>query len=207
MNDVNDYHRYGSFLSLLLVTLITACAPVKTLDVWQDETYTKPVQKVLVIAITHEGFIRNQFENVLADKLAAHGVHAIPSNKVLPQLDKNLDRETVVAEVRKHGIDNVLVARAINRKQITNHQYGGVYYGGTAVYDKGWHSYAYGSFYSREYDTDYFTVATKLFDIDQMQPVWTYLSQIKVTGAKQGTINDFIPYLVEELVKSKLIPE
>jgi len=207
MNDVNNYQRYYFFFSLLLVTLTTACAPVKTLDVWQDESYTQPLEKVLVIAIAHEGFIRNQFENLLADKLASHGVHAIASNKVLPQLDKNLSREAVVAEVRKHGVHNVLVARSINKKQISNHQYGGVYYGGTAVYDKGGHTYAYGSFYSREYDTDYFTVATKLFDIDQVQPVWTYLSQIKVTGAKQGTIYDFIPYLVDELVKSQLIKE
>ena len=143
MNDVKIYQRYGCFLTLLLVALTTACAPVKTLDVWQDEAYTGPLQKVMVIVVTQQENIRNQFENIFSEQLAKRGIIPFPSNKVLSQPIAELDRETVLAKIRELGVSSVLVARSIDKKEIVNHQYGGVYYGGVAIYDNGWHTYAH----------------------------------------------------------------
>jgi hypothetical protein len=207
MNDVKFYQRYGYYLSLLLVTLTTACAPVKTLDVWQDEAYSQPLQKTLVVVVAHQDNIRKQFENVLADQLAKRGVDAIPSNKVLSQPIAELDRETVLAKVRELGISNVLVSRSIDKKEITNHQYGGVFYGGVAIYDEGWHTFAYGSFYDKQYDTEYFTIATKLFAVGNKRPVWADLSQVKVEGSRQGAVNEFVPVLVKQLENSQLLEQ
>ncbi len=202
---MKSYQRYSCFLSLLLVTLTTACAPVKTLDVWQDEAYTGPLQKVLVIVVSHNDNIRNQFENIFSEQLSKRGIIAFSSNKVLSQPIAELDRETVLAKIRELGATNVLVARSIDRKEIVNHQYGGVYYGGVTVYDGGWHTYAHGSFYSKEYDTEYFVVATKLFEVGNKKPVWTDLSEIKVVGSRQGAVNEFIPVLIKQLENSQLL--
>jgi len=202
---VTNFQRSGVFLCLMCVMLTTACAPIKNLEVWKDEAHTGRMQKVLVIAVARQENIRNQFENVFSIQLAKRGIEAIPGHKVLPQGDAKPDRETVLATVRELGIDSVFVTRSINKKEIVNHQYGGAYYAATAVYDNGWHTYYSGYFYNREYDTDYFTVATNLFDVNSKKPFWSDLSQVKVDGSPQGAVNLLIPSIVKQLEESQLI--
>ena len=206
MDNVKNFKLFGSFLCLLLITLSSACAPVKSLDVWKDEAHTEPLQKVLIIGLAQRENIRNQFENVLSNQLTKRGIEAIASHKVLPQTEEKPDREAVLAKVRELGVSNVLVARSVNRREITNHQYGGVVLGGVAVYsDGGWYGYGYGYSYNREYDTDIFTVSTRLYDVESQQPFWSYISQVKVTGSGEGSINLLIPTVVEQLEASQLI--
>jgi len=193
-------------LVLLLVMLTASCAPIKKLDVWKEETYTQSPQKVLVIARAQEKSVREQFENVLANQLSDRGVEVIRSYKVLPDLKAKPDRETVVAKVRELGVDSVFVARSISKKEITNHQYGGVVLGGSAVYTGGsWYGYSYGYTYDKQYDTDYFTISTKLYDVSTEKPVWSYIAQVKVDGSRQGAVNVFVPAIVEQLEGSELV--
>ncbi len=186
--------------------LMAACAPVKTLEVWKAEDYTRQLDKVLLIVLTQNDKIRNQFENVFSDQLAKQGVEAIASHKVLPPLSENPDRDVVVAKVKELGVTSVLVIRSISKKEITNHQYGGVVLGGVAVYsDGGWYGYSYGYSYDRKYDTDVFTISTKLYDVDSKKPEWSYLSQVNVEGSREGAVNLFIPVIVKQLEDSQLI--
>ena len=198
--------RFRLFLCLLLVTVAAACSPIKKLEVWKEETYSTHPQKMLLIAIAKRDRTRRQAENVLANQLVKRGLEAIPSYKVLPQEEK-LDRQAVEAKVRELGFDSVLVARSISQKEITNHQYGGVILGGTAVYSNGgWYGYGYGYSYNREYDSDYFIISTKLYDVDSEMPAWSYLAQIKVDGSRERAINQLIPTIVEQLEASEIIP-
>jgi hypothetical protein len=206
MNDVKKYQRYGLSLCLLFVMLMAACAPVKTLEVWKAEDYTRQLDKVLVIVLTQDDKIRNQFENVFSDQLAKRGVDAISSHKVLPHLSEKPDRDVVVAKVKELGVTSVLVIRSISKKEITNHQYGGVIMGGVAIYsNEGWYSYSYGYGYDRRYDTDFFTISVKLYDVDSKNPEWSYLSQVKVEGSREGAVNLFIPVIVKQLEDSQLV--
>lgn len=199
-------HQWYHFLfCFLFVMLATACSPVKNLEVWKNEDHDLRLTRVLVIALTQKENIRKQFENVLSDQLAKRGVEAIPGHKVLPPLGEKPDREFVVAKVKELGVDSVLVARSISQAEITNHQYGGVVLGGVAVYSEGWYGYSYGYSYDRQYDTDVFTISTKLYDVDSKQPAWSYLSQVKVEGSKEGAVNLFIPTIVKHLEESQLI--
>jgi len=193
------------FLCLLLVTVAAACSPIKKLEVWKEETYSTHPQKMLLIVIAKRDRTRRQAENVLANQLVKRGLEAIPSYKVLPQEEK-LDRQAVEAKVRELGFDSVLVARSISQKEITNHQYGGVFVGGEAVYSTGgWYGYGYGYSYNREYDSDYFIISTKLYDVDSEMPAWSYLAQIKVDGSRERAINQLIPTIVEQLEASEII--
>ncbi len=192
--------------ALLLVMLTASCSPIKNLDLWKEETYAKPLKKVLVIVRAQEKSVREQAENVLANQLSDRGVEVIRSYKVLPDLSAKPDRETVVAKVRELGVDSVLVGRSISKTEITNHQYGGVVLGGSAVYTGGsWYGYSYGYTYDKQYDTDYFTISTKLYDVGTEKPVWSYIAQIRVSGARQGAVNVFVPAVVEQLEKSELV--
>ena len=193
------------FLCLLLVTVAAACSPIKKLEVWKEETYSTHPQKMLLIAIAKRDRTRRQAENVLANQLVKRGLEAIPSYKVLPQEEK-LDRQAVEKKVRELGFDSVLVARSISQKEITNHQYGGVILGGTAVYSNGgWYGYGYGYTYNREYDSDYFIISNKLYDVDSERPAWSYLVQIKVDGSRERAINQLIPTIVKQLEASDII--
>ena len=194
-----------SLLCALLVTATVACAPIKKLEVWKDESYSARPQKILLIAVTKRDTLRRQAENVLANHLAKKGIEAVRSHKVLPQEEK-LDRETIEAQVREMGVDTVLVARSINHREITNHQYGGVVLGGVAVYsDGGWYGYGYGFSYDREYDSAYFIVSTKLYDVEKHVPVWSYIAQVKVDGSKEKAVNQLIPTIVEQLEANELL--
>jgi hypothetical protein len=194
-------------LGLLLMALSAACAPVKTLDVWQDQAYNQPLKKVLVIAVAQSDVIRKQFENVLSLQLAKRGVEAIPSHQVLPQSSAQLDRKAVVAKVEDLGVGHVLVARSIKQSEITNYQLGGPYFAATGIYNDGWYSFYVGSvvYPMKEYDTDYFTVATKLFAVGYNQPVWSMLSQVRVEGSRQGAVNEFVPFIVKQLEEDRLL--
>ena len=206
-NNVTDAKLFKPFLCLLLVAVMTACAPIKQLEIWKDEAYTGHPQKILLIAMAKRDNIRRQSENVLANQLVKKGIEAVPSYKILPQSAEKLDRQSVEAKVKELGFDSVLVAHSISQKEITNHQYGGVILGGQAVYSGGgWHGYAYGFSYNREYDSDYFIVATKLFDVDSEKPAWSYLAQVKVDGSKEKAVNQLIPTIVEQLAASKILP-
>lgn len=197
--------HFCACLSLLLVTL-AACAPIKNLDVWKDETYTQSPRKVLVIARAQERSVREQFENVISNQLDDRGVEAIRSYKVLPDSSTRPDREMIIAKVNKLGVDTVLVARSISRKEITNHQYGGVILGGSAVYTGGsWYGYSYGRTYDKQYDTDYFTISTKLYDVNAEKPVWSQIVQARVSGARQGAVNELVPAIVKQLEESEIV--
>lgn len=200
-----QHYAFPAVFSLLFC--LAACAPVKTLDVWQDQAYAQPIRKLLVIAVAQSDIIRKQFENVLANQLEKRGVEAIPSHKVLPQPSKELDREAVVAKVKELGVGHVLVARSIKQTEITNHQMGGPFFAATALYSDGWYTYYVGSvvYTEKEYDTDYFTVATNLFALGNKRPVWSLLSQVKVEGSRQGAVNAFVPIVVQELEKGHLV--
>ena len=195
----------GLLLCLLLVMLTASCAPIKTLEVWKDEAYTKPPEKILLIVLAQRENVRRHAENVLFNQLTKRGVEAIPGYKVLPNPGAAPDREAIEAKVRELGVDSVLVARSIGKTEITNHQYGGIVLGGVAVYDGGWYGYSYGYSYNREYDSNFFIISTKLYDVEGQKPVWSYLSQIKVDESVEKAVNMLIPTIVEKMEESRIL--
>ena len=195
-------------LWLCLITwLCVACAPVKSVDVWKADGFAGQLDKVLIIAVTREDSVREQFENVLTNRLTDRGVIAIPSYTIIPKSDKKLDKAAVLDAVDETGVNQVLVARSIAKKEIRNHQHGGMFFAPDAVYSDGWYTYYTGSmiYPEREYDTSYFTVVTNLFEINNPKPVWSYLSQVKVEGSKQAGVEALLPMIIKQLTDSQLL--
>ena len=158
-----------------------------------------------MIVLAQRENVRRHAENVLFNQLTKRGVEAIPGYKVLPNPGAAPDREAIEAKVRELGVDSVLVARSIGKTEITNHQYGGVVLGGVAVYDGGWYGYSYGYSYNREYDSNFFIISTKLYDVEGQKPVWSYLSQIKVDESVEKAVNMLIPTIVEKMEESRIL--
>jgi len=198
--------RFSYFLCLLLVTLTAACAPIKTLSVWKEETYTQPLQKVLIIAVAEKEYIRKQFENVLADQLSKRATEAIPSNKVMSQIGLKPDREAILAKVKELGVESVIVARSISKNEVINHHYSkDMAIGGVAVNSEGWYGYGFGYKSQREYDSDFLTVSTRLYDVSSEKPVWSYIAQVRVEGSGEGAVTQLVPRIVEQLEDNQLV--
>ncbi|MCK5826351.1 MAG: hypothetical protein KAG93_04905 [Desulfuromusa sp.] len=194
-------------ISLLLLTLLTACSSIKTIHEWKDPTYAKKLHTVLVISVVEQDYMRRQYENFITLKLNALGIAAIPSYKVLPEHGTEITREEVVEKVRQLDVDTVLVSRSIMKDSVANYQPDGAYFAATGVYMNGWYTVYVGSviYPVREYDIDYFTIATTLFDVQRNKPIWSDLSRIKVSGSRQAAINRFVPALVQKLDESQLL--
>ena len=201
--------RHSFFISLVLIAFTTSCSTTKTLHVWKDEEYNQRLRKVLVIAVSELDFMRNHFENVLAENLASRGVEAVACNKVLPQSGAKLDREAIAAKVRELGIESVLVARPVNKEEVSK-----LYPGGVLVvpadYYHGWYGFysdsiAFVSVPGRAYDAEYFTLVTNIYDVSSEKLIWTYLAQVKVEDSRQAAINPFIATIIKQLEASKLV--
>jgi hypothetical protein len=199
--------RYRFLLGLALIAFTASCSSMKTLHVWKDEKFNQRLQKVLIIALAEQGYMRNHFENVLAERLADKGIDAVPSNRVLPNMGEKPDREALVAKVKELGFRNVLVSRSINKKEVSDFQPGGIMFASSY---EGWYGF-YSSSYAvvvapgREYDADYYSLVTNVYEVSSEKLVWSNLSQVKVEGSKEGAINPFIEFLMKQLADSKLL--
>lgn len=201
--------RICFLMCLVLVPLMTSCAPIKTQHVWKDDAYQERLQKVLIIAVAELDFMRNHFENVLSQNLAARGIEAIPGNKVFPQTAEKLDRKAVVAKVKELGMENVLVIRRLSKKEVSEIRPGGVYIIPTSFYED-WYGFYSGSFIiagdpARQYDAEYFNLVTNVYSAGSDKLVWSNLSEVKVEDSRQGAINPFIDWLMKQLEDSRLI--
>jgi len=208
---VKRFQRPMFFISLLLLILVTSCTPIKNLHEWKDPAYTKTLHNTLIIARVEQEYMRNQFENFLTHQFNSLGIAAIPSYKVMPHSATEITRDEVVEKVHQLGVDSVLVIRSIMQESIINYQPGGAYYAATATsgaFGDGWYTVYVGAivFPMREYDIDYFTLSTQLFDVESKKPIWSDLSRIKVSSSsRQAAINKFVPFLVRKLNESQLL--
>jgi len=196
-------------IGLVLLILTFSCAPTKTLHVWKDVQYNQGLHKMLIIAITEQEYMREHFENVLAENLEARGIAAIPSSKIFPQPGAKLNREVIVAKVKELGIGNVLVARSVSKKEVSQLIPSGVYFVPTDYYSD-WYGFYSDSFVAvtipgSAYDAEYFNIVTNVYDVSSEKLIWSYLAQVKVEGSKQGAINPFIDVLMKQLQDSKLL--
>ena len=196
-------------IGLVLLTLTASCASTKTLHVWKDDTYRQQLHKVLIIAITEQEYMREHFENVLAENLEARGIAAIPSSKIFPQPGGKLNREVIVAKVKELGVGNVLVSRSVSKKEVSQLTPGGIYFVPTDYYSD-WYGFYSDSFVAvtipgSAYDAEYFNIVTNVYDARSEKLIWSYLSRVKVEGSREGAINPFIDVLMKQLQDNKLL--
>jgi hypothetical protein len=199
----------NSFFICLVMLFTTSCASTKTLSVWKDEGQTQKLGKTLVITIAELDQMRNHAENVLADRLGDSRINAIPSNKVIPQLGTKPDREAIAAKVKELGVEYVLVSKVVSKEEHSRMTPGGVYVVPMGYYS-GWQSFYTDSFYmvslsGSNYDAEFFTIVTNIYDVRSEKLVWSYLARVKVETSREGAINPFIETIVKQLESSKLL--
>lgn len=194
------------FFYLVVLSTTAACSPIKVLDVSMADGYDTPMQKVMIITFSKEEYIREQFENVLSNQLAERGVATIPSYEAFPDLGPHINPEVVLAKAREMGATHILVAKSIHEEEVRTVQRDGYRYGYVAASSDHTSFYGEGFFMTyREDVSTYYNVVVNVYDVESKSAIWSYLSQLKIAESRQGVVNQFIPTVIEQLKKSKLL--
>jgi hypothetical protein len=201
MNNMKNALKGFLLIGLMALALTTSCASNKTLEVWKDEGYNQGLRKVLVIGAARVDFMQNHLEGSLCESLASRGVEALRSHKIFSQAGDKLDRQAIAAKVRELGIKNVLVVRLVSSYDVSRTIEGGY----EAVWQDFYNEpYAFAPVPGMSYDAEFFTIATKVYDVESEKLIWSSVTKVKVENSKEGAIDPFVSALMKQLEGSKL---
>jgi len=99
--------------------MMIACAPTKFASVWKNDSYTGgPLKSVLVVGVSEKLQNRKMFEDVFTEKFKKTGTDAVPSYSVI-LIFKDLNKDRVLNEAEKLGINTVLVTQLLGIEEET----------------------------------------------------------------------------------------
>jgi hypothetical protein len=167
-------------------------------NVWKDNNYQSQIKKIFIIGVSKDHKIRQQFENEFVKQLAAKGIEAIPSHRILSP-DKMLDKNTIVSKIKDMNIDGVIITKLI--KKTKDH---------TAA-SSSWHGKAYYTNYVSSYGSNSYSSAdivilqTDLYDAKSEALVWSGLSKTLNQRTTSNAIKPVIEVMIQNLSKDNMI--
>ncbi len=112
-------NRLLNLFVLTSLLLMIACAPTKFASVWKNDSYTGgPLKSVLVVGVSENLKNRKMFEDVFTEKFKKTGTDAVPSYSVI-LIFKDLNKDRVLNEAEKLGIDTILVTQLLGVEEET----------------------------------------------------------------------------------------
>ena len=190
-------------LSLALAAAIISACASNPIAEWQDETFTGPVDNILIIGASEQPTVRRLFEDSFVRELAAIGINANPSYKVMSP-DQAVSRESVEAALADQVMDAVLVTRLLGVEEVQTY-YPPSYY----AYNRSYHSYyAHAMDYSSPgYYGKYkvLTLETNLYDTATEKLVWSMQSESIDPSTPKDVIEEQIHLTIKTLSERGLI--
>ena len=205
------------WLAVLVLGSLAACASTTRLESVDRATVSAaPYSKVLVLAISDNGQIRQVVEKGLGEELARHGVsHVVASSQMPGGLDKEdpqAIRARAEAVVRETGVDAVLVAMLLHEE--VRQEYIPPREEQVPVANVP-HFMGYGAYVGFHYQTVYtpgyyreeqnYYVQNTLFDASNEQQVWRAQSRtVDPVDVQQG-VASLSRLVVERLLKDGML--
>lgn len=195
----------------LLAVIAVGCATgPKVVSAWRDPAYQGPAfKKVAVVGLTDRDTTRRVFESVFAQKLRDQGVAALASYEANPTHEK-LPREEVERIIKENGIEAIITARVVDRKQETQvtpsttvmspyPAYYGNYYG--------YYDYSYGFYHDPGYVYSYeiVSIETNVYETKTFNIVWTGLSETTDPSNIEKESSGLAAGIIAELIATGLI--
>lgn len=169
-----------------------------------------PVKNIMVIGIARDTTARRIYEDAMVAQLAARGVRAQASYKVLPD-DGPASQPAIQKAVQDAGADAVLISRTVSVTNETRVTPGMVMgppgpfgWGGFYGYYHGMWSSAY-VIPPNVYTVQNVVVDTRLFDAREFTVLWSGSSTTTPAGSMQSTISEFAATLAQALEGAKAI--
>lgn len=124
----NDILRVTAFIfvSILIVSVISACSTTTNVAAWTDSEYKGgPLKKIVVVGVFKNLFSRREFEEKIAKKLNKNSnIEAVPSLQFLAPGMKyeHKNMEKIFSE---KGFDGILIVRTKSVKNVSTYVPGG----------------------------------------------------------------------------------
>ena len=210
--------KTGAFSLLLLVLiaglLLSSCASTRLTSAWKGSTYSGgSLKSVLVVGVLRDARNRRVFEDTIANDFKKQGVEAVSLSVTLPK-GEELTAETIAAEAKRLGVENIFVSRLISVEDKD------VYHPPTTttVHSPSYpYNNAYGNFYTYypqayayEYRPGYTTQETyinlesNIYDIEG-ELIWSALSETVEPSSIDKAISELSGLIMKNLKKNKLI--
>ncbi len=204
--------RFVTILAVLLAaSAVGNCKSTKLVASVKSPTYNgQHFARVLVIGMSNDPAIRDDFEDAMANALKLKGVHAIPGHNILlrPKSAKMIP-DYLKEQIKEHNIDAVITSRLVGVKSEVTYVPGQAYTVPYPYYNS-FYGY-YGALYPQVYSPGYLRedktvrVETNLYGTSTPEGefVWTGISETfnpnpdKVDKA----INAVVQVVVQELQK------
>ncbi|HEX4884059.1 MAG TPA: hypothetical protein VFX05_07965 [Casimicrobiaceae bacterium] len=184
---------------------LAGCASTTIRDSWVDPAYSGPgFRRILVLGVSSDVTNRRVFEDIMAQRIAATGVEAIPAYVHLPESGK-VPETTLDAAVKASGADALVMSRVRQIDRRTD-----VYTSmapGPAFAPWGWYGW-YSGWYPvtevRQYDIA--VVETTVFDAASKRVVWTGMTETYAPRSIREDAPGFADVIVRALAERGLLP-
>ena len=197
-------------IALFTSTFLISCASSKLSRSWTNPQYRgSQYDNLLVIGAAEDDNIRRTFEKKFVETLEAAGIKAVESSSVMAK-DQKIDKEDILAVVKKTGVDGVLLTYlvAVKEKDVASPSvdYSPANdYGGTVPDLSSLPGY---SSSGTQYSSTRVKVRleTNLYDAKTEQKVWSARSTSLNPKSDTALIDSVIELITKDLKKNKLIP-
>ncbi|OGS33770.1 MAG: hypothetical protein A2474_04990 [Elusimicrobia bacterium RIFOXYC2_FULL_34_12] len=192
---------------ILITMFITGCATTKISSVWKDQSYQVMPHKIMIIGISKKPANKRTLEDEFVKQINIHGTDAVVSYNILPE-DKDGNKDFIAAKMKELGADAVLITRIASRESVYTTKAGTAY--SPPTYYSTWsdyYEYSRINLNSANYieETKYAIMETNIYDAGKNNLVWSASSATKISGNDQKFIKSYVSYIVENMVKQKLL--
>lgn len=184
------------------------CASTSITSAWRDDQFqTGGFKKLFVLGVAKNEGARRMYEDEMVERLAAMGVGADSSARVLPA-GGQLTEEALRPVITQGGYDGVLVTHMLGVKQDVRYQPGTTYVG--AAHYGGFYRY-YPHVYGYVHEPGYYTVhktvvlETNVYDVAGDKLVWSVQSETFEPDSVERVIDELSTLVTEALAKDRML--
>ena len=199
-------------LALFLISgiLFTSCGSgTKIVATWKnDQVQIGNIDKILVIGVAKDPWVRKMFEGELKKEFADNGVNAISSLEIVSP-DEKITKENFDLYFGNRDFDAVLVTRVvaeqIDKNVVYNYTPSYGLYGGYGFY--GYYNYAYTYARTPGYivETTNVNLETNVFDVKSKQMAWSTISESFDVRKASDIIDPIVQLIVDGMATDGLI--
>lgn len=194
-------------LILGLLCLVAGCSTTKSLGIWKDPNIKgKQYKNIIVIGVADRDGIRRVFEDEFVKQLQAHDIKAIVSYTMF-SLNK-INKETIKAQMKKKGIDAVIVTRMVDKTTEQKYYPPTMNYAGPPrAYYGGWYNYAYTGYayysspgYNKTYDV--VKLECNVYDFAEEKLVFSGLSKTTISKGNEANAGSIVKALIKSFISN-----
>ncbi len=203
-------NRTTLFILILLSSFIfISCGSgSKIVATWQnDQIEMNKIDKILLIGIAKDPWVRKMFESELKEELSHYEVEAVSSLEIVSP-DEKITKENFELYFGKENFDAALithvVAENIEKTRVYNYtpSYG---YGGFYGYYGSVYTYAYSPSPGYIVEQKNVNLETNIFDIRSKELAWSAISETFDAKRASDVIDPLVVLIVKEMYDDGLI--